>query len=184
MDKRTEKFEEIVGPLKDKFVIVKVPDWKMKKIEWFIQEIIKEKMKEPLHQLNGTSEEKRWRTGLTGEAALEEYLNIDIIDWTVGNSQKYNHPDLKNFNIGIKNSIYGNFPLIYKNNKYSQIICCQLDYNTVMICGVASPDVLNIYQDDGLVLDWRAKYYGRKTGFYGFEYLEPIENLKKRISRI
>jgi hypothetical protein len=173
-----ERFEDIVNPLLDKFIPITISDEKMEKIEDFIIKVIEEKKKEKLHQVNGNNEEKRWRTGLTGEAAIEEHLGIEIIDWTIGESKKYSRPDVKKLGVGIKNSQWGNFPLISKVNTYPQVICIQTGYNEVLICGVASADVLNTYQDDDLVLDWRAKYYAHKTGFYGFEYLEPIETLK------
>lgn len=178
MNNHKQKFEEIVNPLLDRFVSVKIPSEKMERIEDFIIEVIEEKKKEKLHQLNGSNEEKRWRTGLTGEAAVEEYLGINIIDWTTGVSKKYSRPDIKGLGIGVKNSQWGNFPLISKVNTYPQIICIQTGYDEILIGGVASVDVLNTYQDDELVLDWRARYYARKTGFYGFEYLEPIDTLK------
>ena len=179
MNKYQQKFEEIVGPLMDEFIHIKIPASKMERIENFIIDLINEKKKEKAHQLNGSNEEKRWRTGLSGEAALEEYLGIDIINWTVGKSSKYSKPDISKLGIGIKNSQWGNFPLIYKDNEYPQIICIQIGYDEVLICGIASPEVLNTYQDDDLVLDWRARYYGGKTGFYGFKYLESINSLKE-----
>ena len=176
MNKTEKKFESIVGPLRDGFILVKVPVEKINKIEGFLGEIIEAKKSEVIHQLNGNNEEKRWRTGLMGEAAIEEYLGIEIIDWTTGDSKKYSKPDVKKLGIGVKNSKWGNFPLIYKHNTYPQVICIQTGIDEILICGVASVDVLNTYQDDSLVLDWRAKYYGGKTGFYGFAYLEPLEN--------
>lgn len=91
----------------------------------------------------------------------------------------YHVPDIPGYSVGIKTVEYGKFPLIFKKNDYPQIICI-LDpshYGTVLVCGLATADVLNKYQDDDLILDSKLKARGTKTGFYGLEHLLHIESL-------
>lgn len=49
--------------------------------------------------------------------------------------------------------------------------------NHVVLCGLATKDVLNTYQSDGLVRDKRIFQRGSKTGFYGFENLKTLSIL-------
>ena len=49
--------------------------------------------------------------------------------------------------------------------------------NLIFVCGLATSNVLNNYQDDDLILDPNLRARGTKTGFYGFEQLVPIKSL-------
>ena len=104
---------------------------------------------------------------------------MKIIDWTIGNSDRYNVPDIEEYKVGIKTVEKGKYPVIFKKNEYSQIICVRDDVipNLVFICGLATADVLNKYQDDNLILNPKLRSRGVKTGFYGFEYLKEINSV-------
>lgn len=114
-----------------------------------------------------------------GEAALEKILGIPIIDWTIGDSDKYHIPDIPGYKIGIKTVEYGKFPIVFKHNYYPQIICIvdTKKVGNVYVCGMASVEVLNTYQDDSLIIDDKLRSRGTKTGFYGFDFITPIESL-------
>ena len=170
-------YNTIIDRNKDRFVKVQIDAKKKKKIEDFIPVIIAAKQAENEHRFDCFNEEKRWRTGLYGEAALENLFGISIIDWTVGPSQQYGVPDVKGYKVGIKTVEAGAFPIIKKRNSYSQIICIK-DGEDVLVCGIAEPDVLNNYQSEDLILSSRLKAKGYKTGFYGFDYLMDCKTIK------
>ena len=155
---------------------VKISQQKRNEIDKLAKDIANAKLTEEHHQNDHGHEIKRQTTGLLGEAALEELLNIKIINWEVGDSKKYHKPDIPGTKVGIKTVEYGKFPIIFKNNYYSQIICVisKNDPNTVHICGLATPDVLNSHQDDSLVLSPYLLQRGTKTAFFGFDKLIPV----------
>ena len=69
-------------------------------------------------------EEKRWFTGFCGEAACEELLGIEIIDWSIGSSEKYHVSDLKEqgYNVGVKTVEWGKFHVIFRTSRSPQIM--------------------------------------------------------------
>lgn len=149
------------------------------RLENLVAQVVATKATEPHHQKDPRKEAKRFMTGFMGEAALEQLLGISIIDWTVGDSSHYHKPDIPGYRIGIKTVERGKYPIIFKHNTYPQIICVKnLDVpHLVYVCGIASPEVLNRYQDDSLILSPYLRARGTKTGFYGFNQLIPLRSL-------
>lgn len=173
-------YEDLVVKYAKNFIPVKVPEDKVAAIRLLVDAIVAQKQKEDIHATDHRSESKRFFTGLMGEAALEELLHIDIIEWQAGDSIKYSHPDIKELGVGIKTVERDKFPIIFKNNKYPQIICIVSNKikDVVFVCGLATPAVLNRYQSDRLVLDDRLLARGTKTAFYGFGNLVRIESVE------
>ena len=173
-------YEEHVRPYADTFSSVYISESLILKAEDWASRMIEEKMKEEQWKRDHSRAKKRLVTGLVGEMAIEIYLGIDFIDWSIGSSQFYAVPDMSSYglNVGIKTVEHGKFPLIKRRNPYPQIInvwrkndgCC-------FICGVATPDVLVQYQSDSLVLSKDVLRKGNKTGFYGFEYLNKFSSV-------
>lgn len=146
------------------------------------QQIATSKINEKHHVRDCHNEVKRFFTGLIGERAVEKLFNIRIIDWSVGNSNKYDMPDIPGYTVGIKTVEKGKFPIIPKNNKYAQIICIyNPDTKTVNICGLATTLTLNKYQNDDLILSPALRQRNVKTGFYGFHMLIPLHNVNINI---
>jgi hypothetical protein len=162
-------------------MIITVNPNKVIKLKNFVNLLIKEKQKETHHQIDKYQEYKRFYTGLLGEAALEELLNINIIDWEIGDSRNYNKADLskQNLNIGIKTVEYGKFPIIHKNSIRPEIINVKINDTDIFICGLASIKVLLEYQEEHLILSPFLKEKGTKTGFYGFNKLIKFNNLNE-----
>lgn len=182
MDKSDSKklFKKIVGENQEKFIRVKIPDKKINEINGLVKKIIIEKKKEIHHKIDGEREFKRFYTGFLGEAAIEEIFKVNIIDWDVGESKKYNYPDLRSLgiNIGIKTSEMYNFPIIFKQNNYPQIINFRYGGNIVYVCGIATEEILNKYQNDDLILSPKLRLKGTKTGFWGFDKLISLKSIK------
>lgn len=172
-------YNDYVRRYSDRFKRVLVDCSYYREIQKFVKELIRAKTQEFHHKIDNDVEYKRHMTGFVGEAAVESYLGLKIIDWTIGNSDRYNIPDIEEYGVGIKTVEKGKYPVIFKKNEYPQIICVRDDKipNLVFICGLATADVLNKYQDDNLILNPKLRRRGVKTGFYGFEYLKEINSV-------
>jgi hypothetical protein len=146
------------------------------------------KLGEAIYKMDGCQLVDRSVTGIMAEYAVQTYLKnkIDIedfVDTRIGISKDFDIPDIPQLNMGIKAVERGKIPVvpIRKHNLYPQIICV-VDKKTeirpiVYICGIASPDVLDTYQSDELILDPNLRARAVKSGFYGFKYLNSIETL-------
>lgn len=159
---------------------VSISEEKQAKIKELVSDIVDAKAKEDHHKIDNRKESKRFFTGLMGEAAVEEVLGMPIIDWTVGNSNKYHHPDIPGYKVGVKTVEYGKYPIIFKKNNYYPQIFCVLDprqSGVVYVCGLATPDVLNTYQNDDFILDPNLRARGTKTAFCGFHNLKSVESI-------
>ncbi|MCB2356901.1 hypothetical protein [Clostridium estertheticum] len=180
-------YKEKFCPYIKNFNKVEFTESAIKKVTVFVNEIIKIKIDEPHHIIDNGSEFKRFFTGTLGEIAIEHFLKCNFFDWTIGNSNEYNQADLKKIglNIGVKTVEYGKFPVVHKDVKRPEIINVKID-NEILICGFASIDLLNKYQDDALILSPSLRARNVKSGFYGFEHLiqfKSIEDLKKLSAR-
>lgn len=98
---------------------------------------------------------------------------------SIGYSNDYNTADLRllGYNVGIKTVELNKFPIIHKVAHRPELINIKRTEDTIILCGLATIDVLNNYQDDDLILSPALRRRGTKTGFYGFEHLLKIETL-------
>jgi len=174
-------YEKYVEPYLGHYVKISVPELKITQIESFVDKLSKIKPKEGCYKQDGSCMRDRFYTGALGEAAIEEYLGINFIDWSVGNSFEFDRADLP-FGIGIKTVDYGKFPLIKKDPIYPEIMVLRVDDRNVLICGLAKVEILQKYQDDGLILSPNVRKMGKKTGFYGFHALKPFRAAGKGIT--
>ncbi len=172
-------YQQNVDPYFENFKLIEIDDATYTKVSDFAVELVKAKAKEPHHKIDNQKEHKRFMTGFLGEAALEKFFGIPVIDWTIGPSNFYNTADIPNYYVGIKSVEYGKFPVIFKNNFYAQMICIRSveKPNNIYICGLATKDVLNNCQSTELIIDPRLKARGTKTGFYGFDKLITVNSL-------
>jgi len=169
-------YDTHVKPFSNTFNKIVIPEEKTIQIKEFVIQLVEKKLQESHHKIDGKNEYKRYYTGLLGEAALEILLGTDIIDWSIGSSNDYHTPDIKDLKIGIKSVEYGKFPIIFKSNYYPQIINIRTSKDIVFICGLATQVTLNKYQSDDLILSPLLRSRGTKTGFYGFNELIPFNN--------
>ena len=173
-------YDSYVTKYSDSFIRVLIEPTYLEKIKRLACDIVAKKITESHHQVDRNREIKRFTTGLMGEAALEKLFGIKIIDWTIGNSAEYHHPDIPDYNVGIKTVERNKFPIIFKKNRYPQIICIRSDKreDLVFVCGLATPDVLNECQSDDLIIDPNLRKRGTKTGFWGFNRLIRINGME------
>lgn len=171
-------FKNFVEPFESNFVRIIVPVEKIEKINEFVKSVIGKKKEEFHHRVNGKQEFKRFYTGTLGEAAIEELLQKEFINWSIDVSTVYDKSDLINLglNIGIKTVEYGKFPIIHKKVLRPEIISIKISDNEILVCGYASVQVLKTYQDDDLILSPYLRRKGTKTGFWGFSALEHFRN--------
>lgn len=166
-------------------VPITLPASTLKQIDEFAREVIRQKESEQHHAMDSGHEYKRFYTGLMGECAVEQYYGCKFVEWTIGDSDDYNHADLQaaGADVGIKTAEKYNFPVVHKSAYRPEIISIKLTDTEILICGLATVEVLNRYQDDDLIKSEFLKQRGTKTGFYGFNKLirvDSIEELKKR----
>lgn len=171
-------YDKFVVPYQKQFVRVVLSEETMLKIERLAKERADAKLNsgETHHEMDGGNEVKRNITGLKGEFALEKILGLKIVDETIGDSSKYNKPDIEQYGIGIKTVEKGKYPVIWQKNRYPQIICITSDYkpDLVFVCGLATPNILNQYQTEELILSENLYNRHVKAGFYGFDHLVPL----------
>ena len=165
----------------------KIPKDKVEKVERMLDEIASEKKYE--YEVDKENIKMRFRTGLLGEAGIETFFDIEVLEPGAGNSSKYNHPDLEQagYKVGVKTTrkIRGQerYPLINKNNDYPQLICLieQRDGDWYCwLCGLATTDVLNTYQDIDDIAYNKDEIVkkGQKTAFWGFRHLKRVSTLR------
>lgn len=162
------------------FMPILIPKRDYEEMKLFASVIVEAKELRKEHTNDSRSQEKRQLTGLLGERAVEIAMKQKVIEWKIGDSKDFNHPDVQRLNIGVKTVLKGSFPIIFKKNNYPQIFCIResLDSRVVWVCGMATAEVLNKYQSDELIHDKYLRARGTKTGFYGFKYLIPVNELK------
>lgn len=172
---RRDYYKYVVPYANNKPRIV-LSDNKIKAINTLATNIVSAKTFEDHHIVDHFNEQKRFTTGLLGEAAMEQLLGIEIVDYSVGNSNFFNVADLSKlgYNIGIKTVELWKFPIIHKSVKRPEIINVLRDGNSVICFGYASKRVLEQFQNDDYILSPSLRSRGTKTGFYGFSELIPI----------
>ena len=129
---------------------------------------------------------RRETTGKYAEMALEQFLSTEFVDWSIGDSRKFNTPDLQPIGLrcGVKAcSIMkgsSNVPLVPIMPSYPEVIVVvrptQSQVNTY-ICGVATREVMMRHSNMTLIRSSNVRNLGKKTGFYGFDHLIPFTSL-------
>lgn len=194
-----EVYNSFIEPYRKNFIRVEFTKQELLPIIELTKKIVAEKQKEENYKIDGISTHKRFMTGLIGELAIERLLGINFIDYEQQENQThskyFNTPDLERagYKVGVKTVEYGKVPLIPSYNNYSQIICIRDTPKSVLICGVATPDILNTFQDESLVLSKKLKELNDKkrsrnntknikTGFFGFNQLLSIDILNSQVA--
>ena len=179
--KRNPTYENCVEPSIKNFVKVILDERILNEIDLAVQKIIENKYGEYQHKIDSHNEEKRWKTGLEGEAVVEKFLGVLFSDKTAGDSKDYNEADLKRLGIdcGVKATEYGKFPVVHKHPKRPEIIVLKLNEYEFYVCGVAMPIYAKHYTSDDLILSPSLRAKGTKTGFWGFFRLEQFNNIKE-----
>lgn len=194
-----EVYRNIIEPNLNKFIRVEFTKQELLPIIELTKKVAEEKLKEQNYKVDGFSLHKRFMSGFISELAIERLLGIKIIDHeqvkNKTHSKYFNTPDLQNagFNVGVKSAEYGKVPLIPTYNNYSQIICIRDTPKSVLVCGIATPEVLNEFQTEDLVLASSLKRINEdkrrkgnlkniKTGFYGFNQLLNINTIQSLVA--
>lgn len=172
-------YQEFVLPHQSKFVEIVIPQNKLLMIEEFSKAVVACKQNESHHIVDDKKTFKRFYTGTFGEAAIEELLQLDLIDWNIGHSNAFNEADLRTIglNVGIKTVEFGKFPIVHLYPKRPEIIVIKKDWQTAYVCGLATRKSLKTYQDIELILSADLRKRGTKTGFYGFHDLIRFTNI-------
>lgn len=170
--------EEVIK-CKPNMVYIDLTPQDLRNINDFVHAVIERKLREAHHMIDHGQEFKRFFTGMMGERAIEILFGKYFIDWSIGCSNDYNSADLRllGYNVGIKTVELHKFPIIHKSAQRPELINIRRTENTIILCGLATTEVLNKYQDDDLIISPALRRRGTKTGFYGFEHLRKVESL-------
>jgi len=155
-------------------------------LDEFIKNIVAKKKTEEHHKVDQFNEAYRWRTGMGGELALEQFIGKKFVDLTIGDSNNYHTPDLSKLGlaVGIKTVERGKYPVIFKRSEKPEIIILRLADDTFSILGVATPQILNKYQDENEILSEALKSRGTKTAFTGLYMIKPFKNYEELLELI
>lgn len=187
MDKKWVEYSEDeqyaiteIAKCKPNMHYITLTDDELAKIDAFAKQKSIAKYGEAHHLSDGGQEYKRNYTGMMGEVAIEKLFGVQFVDWSIGTSDKYNVADLRplGYNVGIKTVEMGKFPLVRRDAYRPEIICIKRNENTVIICGLATTEVLIHNQDDRFVRSPNALKRGEKSAFVGFEKLVKIDSLE------
>ena len=164
---------------------INIPTEKDLEIKSKVREIVLQKTKEIEYARDPKSLIERWYTGWGGECALEIFLGVKFVDFSIGESLRYDVCDLSalNLNVGVKSVEKGWFPLLKKPSASSptrnpQIILIKENNLTFHMCGLADKIAVNHPQNfnDTLV---KCKDIRNKSAFYRFDLLKSFKNLKE-----
>jgi hypothetical protein len=163
--------------------------------------IAKRKLTEHEYKKDSKNLRARYFIGFIMERAIEKHYGLppfSFCDITAGHNVDKNLPDMLKIgiNVGIKGCQRNFFPLIPPNCGYANIVCLidgwGLDdenmilnrFRDVAILGLATPENIRKHTTDAFVWNQDAKRGDNgKSGFYGFDYLEPLpplDELRKR----
>lgn len=171
-------FYRFVYPHIKEYPKVAFTEQEMEKVKIWAEDksFFKKFLRETSHIVDGKNELTRNITGQLGEWAVEKYIGIPFVDWTIGDSVSFCHPDLKSLKVGVKTVEWGKMPVIHKTSYYPEIICIRKN-NEVYIAGLATVESLNSYQSQSYLIDKNLRKRNAKTCFYGFSRLKPISEV-------
>lgn len=185
-------FEKIYRPKMDECVSKNLCIQLSDKDLGYIKDFSKNKTEAKRVEWKGFDDKNRSKREMTGaciEYALLKYFNREdkFDDSIVKFSSKKNYPDLLPLGIlcDIKGSSVNNVPLVFKTSrayicksgKHSgkRYRCSNIigitDHKSVWLLGIASPDILENYVDNNLII---ISENTTKTGFYGADKLVDI----------
>ncbi len=188
-----DMYNEYVEPIindPSRYIEITIPQDKINRIKTFCKEVVKAKRENNDNKNDSAYEYQRFFSGTLGEAGIEQFLGVEIIDWRVGPSRIFNVADLSSLglNIGIKTvkQSAGSFPQINIPVKRPEIIVIRpknemgkISDNTVRIMGVASVEVLSKYTDKRLRYGNLYNPKRPKWGFYKFDDIQRFETLEE-----
>lgn len=185
-------YNEYVEPIvndPDKYIDITIPQEKVDRIKEFCKDVVKAKRENNDNINDSDYEYQRFFSGTLGEAGVEQFLGVEIIDWDVGPSRIFNVADLSSLglNIGIKTvkQRSGSFPQINIPVRRPEIIVIRpkdendrISDNTVRIMGVSSVEVLSKYTDERLRYGKLNQKCRPKWGFYKFDEIKKFDNIE------
>lgn len=169
-------YETFVKPVQCNFKVVELTRERADQLDILAEKICSAKFQE--YKFDKGSLKKRIQTGLYGEAALEEMLGVDIIDWEVGHSSEFNVGDLlkSGVNCGVKTVEYWKFPIIHVDPVRPEVIILRHGLR-FLICGLYTQDVMKLYSTRDFILDPNVR--ASKTAFYGIPFYKSFDSLER-----
>ena len=171
-------YENCFNPYIKSFNKITLDKEHSEKVKSTILRLMNEKQRSLKRSLTDKEKEsfKRNYMQIAGEAALEQFLDIDFVDYkTAGNHKKPFINKLLNDKGQVDTCTFshGYFPLVYPRTYRKTIFICMVTKNEFYICGVGEPNIINGYTKQSLVQNEYLRSLG-KTAFFGFDHLKPM----------
>ena len=169
-------YETFVKPVQSNFKVVELTREKADQLDQLAEKICSAKYQEYKYDKGALS--KRIQTGLYGEAALEQMLGVDIIDWDVWHSAEFDVGDLLKSGVdcGVKTVEYWKFPIVHLYPMRPEVIILRHELR-FLICGLYTQDVMKMYSTRDFILDPNVR--GTKTAFYGIPFYKSFDSLER-----
>ena len=180
-------YDYYIKPYEHLFTKVILEEEDFKIIKKNARGIVAKKMREAQNFKDNTSMLKRWVTGWCGERVVEKHLELDFIDFSIGESYSYNQPDLlkAGYRVGVKTSNIEDFPLLKPPSPtyqpHPQIFVVKKSRDEFFVAGLGEPDVLNDSKNYTPYLV-RSNAVRHKKAFFRFDLLKhnfKIQDLTK-----
>ena len=171
---RKEAKENLYNQLKKNLhITIDITKEDMDKVISFSKEMEEKKPDEPNYKTDNKNIFQRNLSGKLGEIAIEKYLGIQFVDFSIGESKDYNIPDIYTYELGVKTArlstgiIYA--PVQPKND---EIVCIyDEDKSKVYIMGILNKELVDKYGERSLLPPSVSAY---KTGYARYDELIPI----------
>lgn len=181
-----------VIPVQENFPRVTLSGSEITRLDEFVEQVTEKKKTESRYSRDPEKMAKRFTTGFGAEMALGKIIDMDILDWRVGQAACFDVGDLSTINlprIGVKAIEYGprdrKFPIVHARPGKSEVLFFKhREKHVYMLCGVYTPDVLEKYTDRSLI--WDDNIPLNKTCFYGipfgrtFSCYSELENINAK----
>ncbi len=173
----TINYQSCFDPYINKFKHVILDESRSNKLKKAIATLIEGKQKQLRRKLKDTeiADYKKLYMQLAGDVVMEQYLNMDFVDYEnfVNNKKPYLNTILRDGKIDIVTFSYGLFPLVYKTTFRKTIFICMMSNTEFYICGIGEPFTINGYSRADLVQSDKMRGSGR-AAFYALYNLQPI----------
>lgn len=171
-------FKSQIGSLIKKYPLVTLTPEKERQVTSFLFSAMNAYLKENnLSELENIAPWREMKMILCAEAALEIYLGINFINYSMTKFHQYVPSVFLNNQVTLKVFPFGQLPILPKFATKSTVFMIQKEINSFYICGVGDRLVINSLNNPDLV-PYTEDKADKKMVFYGFKELLKFKDLK------
>lgn len=187
MSKYMREFVNEILSYREKFINVKIGYSDLNRIRLAVLKALNLKnINELRDRFEGVAFYENFSNKILGICAIEKLFEIELIDWSNIQPKRFIPKiSLPEIDVDVVSCGNGKFPVINKINTKPAIITINMSDDYIWVCGLASAEVLNRFQNDKLV--GGVMNSNLKTAFVGFDELiqiKSVDDLKNAISNV